>query len=165
MQRLAVALTRHRRNRRLRVLLAAALLAALALSLAPASPTRATSLAPFIDLQERGLTLRAEGVGLQGRGAVTRSLSVDIGGPVRAAVLYWAGQDRPCAQSSAGVCVIPAQPYLDQQIRFAGEAITGTIIGTEAQPATEGGPVNNIGYLADVTSIVAARGTDRKSVV
>jgi hypothetical protein len=81
---------------------------------------------------------------------------------VQAALLYWAGRDRPCPQSG-GACVIPSQPYLDQVLSFDGNLITGTIIGTEGQPVSGGGPINNIGYLADVTSIVQARGTGSQS--
>jgi hypothetical protein len=44
-------------------------------------------------------------------------------------------------------------------LRFDGNLVTGTIIGTESQPVTSRGPFNNIGYLADVTSIVQAKGT------
>ena len=54
----------------------------------------------------------------------------------------------------------PSVSTLQRQIlRFDGNLITGTIIGTEGQPVSAGGPINNIGFLADVTSIVQAKGT------
>lgn len=115
----------------------------------------ATTLDLALDVQGQGLSLASAGTGLStGAGSVT----VNIGGPVQAALLYWAGRDRPCPMSG-GVCVIPFQPYKDQILDFAGTPVTGTIIGTEFQPVSAGGPINNIGFLADVTSIVQARGT------
>jgi hypothetical protein len=122
----------------------------------------ATPLSVALDIQGQGLAVADGGVGLQGIGTGTRSLSVDIGGTVQAALLYWVGRDRPCPMSG-GVCVVPSQPYKDQILLFEGLQITGTIIGTEMQPASGGGPINNIGYLADVTSIVQAKGTGLQS--
>jgi hypothetical protein len=84
---------------------------------------------------------------------------VNVGGTVRFALLYWAGRERPCTLSGSE-CPF-AQPYKDQQVVFNGTAITGIVIGDETQPATglgEGPPILNIGYFADVTSIVAAAG-------
>ncbi|MFN8559401.1 MAG: hypothetical protein U0531_19380 [Dehalococcoidia bacterium] len=128
-----------------------------ALALQPPRPAQATALTPFIDLQEAGLTLTEAGVGLTTLGAGTAALTVNVGGVVRFALLYWAGRDRPCP-TSGGLCTVPTQPYRDQAIVFDGTPITGTIIGTEAQPVSGGGPINNIAYYADVTSIVAAKG-------
>ncbi len=122
----------------------------------------ATPLTVALDVQGQGLAVADGGIGLQGIGAGTRTLTVDIGGPVQAALLYWAGRDRPAPQGG-GTCVIPSQPYRDQQLLFGGVAITGTIIGTECQPVSGGGPINNIGYVADVTSIVQAKGTGLQS--
>lgn len=119
---------------------------------------QATPLSVVLDIQGQGLTTSEGGVGLQGIGTGTRNLTVNIGGPVQAAVLYWAGRDRPCP-TSGGVCIVPFQPYKDQVLRFDGSLITGTIIGTEGQPVSGGGPINNIGFVADVTSIVQAKGT------
>jgi hypothetical protein len=119
---------------------------------------QATPLSVALDLQGTGLAVSDGGVGLQGIGTGSRSLTVNIGGPVQAALLYWAGRDRPCPMSG-GACVIPSQPYKDQVLKFENTTITGTIIGTEGQPVSGGGPINNIGYLADVTSIVQAKGT------
>ncbi|HEX7183242.1 MAG TPA: hypothetical protein VF756_15485 [Thermoanaerobaculia bacterium] len=117
-----------------------------------------TPLTLLIDVEGQGLAVSEGGVGLHGIGSGTRTLTVDIGGPVQAALLYWTGRDRPCPQSG-GTCVIPSQPYKDQVLRFDGNPITGTVIGTEAQPVSAGGPINNIGYLADVTTIVQGKGT------
>lgn len=123
-----------------------------------AAAAHATPLSLSLDVQGQGLTVSEGGVGTQGIGSGSRSFTVDIGGPVQAALLYWAGRDRPCPQSG-GACVVPFQPYKDQMIRLDGNLITGTIIGTEGQPVSANGPINNIGYLADVTALVQAKGT------
>lgn len=120
---------------------------------------QATTLSVALDISGTGLSMAEGGVGLQGIGAGSQNLSVNIGGPVQAALLYWAGRDRPCPENPPGTCVIPSQPYLDQVLKFDGNTITGTIIGTEGQPVSAAGPINNIGYLADVTTIVQAKGT------
>ncbi|HSK50970.1 MAG TPA: hypothetical protein VK889_10820 [Solirubrobacterales bacterium] len=135
-----------------RLLLSVALL----LGLVFPSSALATPLSPFIDLQEKGLTMTDDAVGLEGLGSGTRSFSVNVGGSVRFALLYWAGRDLPCPPGPGG-CTL-TQPYKDQQMIFNGTPLTGTVIGTESQAATENGAVNNIGYFADVTSLVAAAG-------
>ncbi len=127
-----------------------------------AAAVNATPLQISLDIQGQGLAVSEGGVGTQGIGSGSRSFTVNIGGPVQAALLYWAGRDRPCPQSG-GACVIPFQPYKDQIIRLDGTLITGTVIGTEGQPVSGGGPINNIGYLADVTSLVQAKGTGLQS--
>lgn len=134
------------------ILIAAGLL--LLPALAPATP-----LSPFVDLQEKGLTLTSTGAGLEDFGAGSRTLTVTINGPVRFALLYWAGRQRPCDEESPGVCdtTVP-EPYRDQEVLFNGTPLTGTIIGTELQPVSGGGPIFNIGYFADVTSLVSAAG-------
>lgn len=119
----------------------------------------ATALAPFIDLQEKGLTVSSAGVGIQGWDGSPRNLTLNVGGPVRFALLYWAGRQRPCDESSPGVCTIPAGVYRDQQMIFDGNNLMGTMIGTEWQPTSGGGPIMNVGYYADVTAIVSAKGT------
>jgi hypothetical protein len=142
-----------------------ALLAMIAFSTL-ATAAGATHLSPFIDLQEKGLTLAGDGKGLMGWGGVPRTLTVNVGGPVRFALLYWAGRERPCVETPAagsGDCSGVTQPFKDQEIVFDGTPITGTIIGTETQPVTGGGPILNIGYFADVTSLVAARGAGLQS--
>jgi hypothetical protein len=126
----------------------------------------ATHLAPFIDLQEKGLTLAGDGEGLMGWGGGPRDVTVTIGGPVRFALLYWAGRERLCVENPGpGDCSGVTQPYKDQELIFDGTSITGTIIGTETQPVSAGGPILNIGYFADVTSIVSAKGAGTHTIV
>jgi hypothetical protein len=133
---------------------------ALLLCLIMPSAAHSTALAPFIDLQEKGLTVSSAGVGTQGWNGSPRNLTLNVGGTVRFALLYWAGRQRPCDESSPGVCAAPVtEPYRDQDMIFDGNTIRGTIIGTELQPTSGGGPIFNVGYYADVTSIVAAKGT------
>ena len=116
-----------------------------------------TALAPFIDLQEAGLTAVDDGEGLMLWDHTTpATLDVTIGGNVRFALLYWAGRERPC-DFNGSTCTF-SQPYKDQQMVFNGTPLTGTVIGTESQPASAGGPILNIGYFADVTSLVSAAG-------
>lgn len=119
---------------------------------------QATALQVALDIQGQGLAVSEGGVGTQGIGSGNRSFTVNIGGTVQAALLYWAGRDRPCPQSGIA-CIIPFQPYKDQVIKLDGVTITGTVIGTEGQPVSANGPINNIAYLADVTSLVQAKGT------
>jgi hypothetical protein len=122
----------------------------------------ATALAPFIDLQEAGLNVTEDGEGLLNWDHATPvNLNVNVGGTVRFALLYWAGRERPC-NFNGSTCTF-SQPYKDQQVTFNGNAITGTVIGTESQPASAAGPILNIGYFADVTSIVSAAGTGNKN--
>jgi uncharacterized repeat protein (TIGR01451 family) len=114
-----------------------------------------TSLGPVpeIDMQGQGLTIALEGVGLENLGAGTEIISINIGGPVMSAFLYWAGRDFPCQQDGGGNCVLTGK---DEDLIFDGNAITGQVIGTEVNFATGGNKTNNIGYRADVTSIVQA---------
>src|SRR5687768_4831195 len=96
-----------------------------------AAMASATHLEPFIDLQEKGLTLAGDGEGLMGWGGGPRDLTVTVGGPVRFALLYWAGRERPCVETPApgsGDCSGVAQPFKDQELVFDGASITGTII-------------------------------------
>src|SRR5215207_2284538 len=110
------------------ILIAAGLL--LLPSIAPATP-----LQPFIDLQERGLTLTSTGAGAGSLGAGSRTLTVTINGPVRFALLYWAGRQRPCDEDAPGSCAtMPAPGYRDQEVIFDGVSLQGTIIGEEVQP-------------------------------
>lgn len=121
----------------------------------------ATHLAPFIDLQEKGLTLAGDGAGLMGWGGGPSDLTVTVGGPVRFALLYWGGRERPCVETPApgsGDCSGVAQPFKDQELIFDGTSVTGTIIGTETQPVSADGAILNIGYFADVTALVSAKG-------
>jgi hypothetical protein len=117
----------------------------------------ATALAPFIDLTEQGLTAVDDGKGLKDWDRTTpASLTVNIGGNVRFALLYWAGRERPC-DFNGTTCTF-TQPYKDQEMVFNGTPLTGTVIGTESQPTSAGGPILNIGYFSDVTAQVSAAG-------
>jgi hypothetical protein len=119
---------------------------------------QATHLSPFIDLQEKGLKLAGDGEGLTGWDGTARTLSVNIGGNVRFALLYWAGRERGCTIDGTNNCPF-VEPYKDQQVIFNGTSLTGTVIGHETQPVTgigEGPAILNIGYFADVTSLVSA---------
>ncbi len=116
-----------------------------------------------VDSQAPGLTLTSGGVGLIGLGAGSRNLTVDIHGPVQFARLYWIGRQAPCDQDASGHCAATFTPYRDQQIVFQGHPLTGAIIGTESQPQSSEGPIYNLAYYADVTSIVAAAGTGSQS--
>ncbi len=135
------------------------LVALLAFSAAAAN---ATHLAPFIDLQQPGLTWSHDGQGLWNWSGST-TLTVNINGPVSFALLYWAGRERPCTLDSSGTNCPFTQPYKDQAMIFNGSPLTGTVIGTETQPASAGGPILNIGYYADVTGIVSSAGTGTKT--
>jgi len=123
----------------------------------------ATHLMPFINLTEQGLTLSKAGVGLRNWGGGPVNLTVNVGGTVRFALLYWAGRERPCTLDGSGTNCPFTTPYKDQLMIFNGNPLTGTIIGTETQPTSAGGPILNIGYYADVTGIVAAAGTGNQS--
>ena len=137
-------------HRRLTLLILAGLLAC-------AVAGNATALAPFVDLQERGLSAVSDGHGLMTWDHTTPvNLTVNVGGNVRFALLYWAGRERPCNWNGS-TCTF-TQPYKDQQMVFNGTPLTGTVIGTESQPTSAGGPILNIGYFSDVTAQVAAAG-------
>lgn len=117
----------------------------------------ATALAPLVDLQEAGLNVTEDGEGLVNWDHITPvNLNVNIGGTVRFALLYWAGRERPC-DFNGTTCTF-SQPYKDQEVVFNGTPLTGTVIGTESQPASAGGPILNIGYFADVTSLISGTG-------
>ncbi len=127
-----------------------------------AAAAHATHLAPFIDLQEQNLNMSHSGKGLMNWTGGPETLTVNIAGPVRFALLYWAGRERPCTLDVSGTNCPFTQPYKDQVMNFNGTPITGTVIGTETQPATGDGTgpaIFNIGYYADVTAIVSAAGT------
>jgi hypothetical protein len=142
--------------------LAIACLAFLALS----AVGGATPLQPAYDLRGPGLSIAVAGGSLFGPTGRLRILTVDVGGPVRLALLYWAGRDYPCPEDEpgSGRCALPTVGvYKDQVLTFDGAMVTGVRIGNEVQPDTHAGPVNNIGYFADVTTTVSARGTGRLS--
>jgi hypothetical protein len=131
--------------------------------LAFSAAANATQLGPFIDLQEQGLSMTHDGHGLWTWGGGPVSFNVTIGGPVRFALLYWAGRERPCTLDGSGTNCPFTQPYKDQVLNFNGSPITGTVIGSETQPTSAGGPILNVGYYADVTGIVSAAGTGPQS--
>jgi hypothetical protein len=107
---------------------------------------------PVLDMQGQGLSIAEGGVGLEGLGAGTRNLSITVGGPVEKAFLYWAGRQLSGCPQGACFKAPNVEPFADQELTFDGNALTGTIAGTE--DADQG----NIAYVADVTSIVAAKG-------
>ena len=127
-----------------------------------AAAAHATHLAPFIDLQEQGLSMTHDGKGLMEWGGGPVNLTVTVPGPVRFALLYWAGREKPCTLNASGTECPFSQPYKDQVLNFNGTPLTGTVIGSETQPLSGGGTgpaILNIGYYADVTGIVSAAGT------
>ena len=52
----------------------------------------ATPLHPAFDLQGPGLSVAQAGLGLEGWNGAARTLTLDVGGPVELALLYWAGR-------------------------------------------------------------------------
>ena len=130
------------------------------------STLRATPLHPAFDLQGPGLSLAVAGAGMLSPGGRSRSLALNVGGQVELALLYWTGRDWPCPEEEpgSGRCILPDTGlYKDQVLSFDGILVTGTLIGSEIQPDTSVGPINNLGYFADVTDRVQARGTGRLS--
>jgi len=123
----------------------------------------ASPLTLAVDTQAKGLTIASAGVGTIGLGAGSRNLTVNIQGTVQFARLYWAGRMAPCDTDGAGNCAATFTPYRDQKMLFNGNPVTGTIIGSEGQPISGSGPIFDLGYYADVTSIVKAAGTGTQS--
>lgn len=125
----------------------------------------ATTLSLAYDLQGPGLSVVQAGVGLQGGWKKEpRKIVVNVNAPVELALLYWTGRDHPCSPDpETGICRVPAEPYRDQLLRLDGAPLAGTITGTEVQPDTSRGQVLNIGYMADVTEAVRARGLGKLS--
>ncbi|HEY9420823.1 MAG TPA: hypothetical protein VIW92_05385 [Thermoanaerobaculia bacterium] len=119
-----------------------------------ASALAATPLRPAYDLQGPGLSVAHAGMGFLD--VRSRNLVINVGGPVELALLYWTGRDRPCERAEPdGPCTIPESGlFKDQQLRFQGVLVNGVLIGSELQSDTNAGPINNIGYVADVTEIV-----------
>jgi len=129
-----------------------------------AATLNATPLTLAHDLQGPGLAVSQAGVGLTGWKKNTRNIVVDVPAPVELALLYWAGRDHPCSvDPETQACGIPEEPYRDQVLQLDGVALTGAIIGTELQPDTSRGQVLNIGYMADVTEAVRAKGLGKLS--
>lgn len=124
----------------------------------------ATTLSLAYDLQGPGLSVIQAGVGLQGWKKEPRKIVLNVNASVELAVLYWTGRDHPCSPDpETGICGVPAEPYRDQLLRFGGAPLAGTIVGTEVQPDTSRGQILNIGYMADVTEAVRARGPGKLS--
>jgi hypothetical protein len=146
-------------ERRKLLVASAATAAALVLSGSTADATQLAVDPPVLDLKGQGLTIVEAGVGLEGLGSGTRTLTINVGGPVQKAILYWAGRDTTNCVS--GVCFEAPNtpPFADQELVFAGGAVTGAIIGME------GADSGNIGYAADVTPAVQAAGTGTQSFI
>src|SRR5437764_10307967 len=109
--------------------------------LACATAAFATHLAPFIDLTEKGLSLTDDAHGLMSWSGGPVNYTITTNGPVRFALLYWGGRERPCTLDSSGTNCPFTQPYKDQVLNFNGTPITGTVIGTETQPTSASGPI------------------------
>jgi cysteine-rich repeat protein len=110
-----------------------------------------------LDLQGQGLALAEGGIGLTALGAGSETITIDIGGPVEKAFLYWVGRDVDCPEDGSGNCLNPPpQPYGDQEMIFDGNAITGEFIGAEENVSAFSGRKFNVGYRYDVTDIVLA---------
>lgn len=127
-----------------------------------AAELRATPLRLAFDRAGDGLAVAQAGVGLRSSAPRTGVLALDVGGPVELAWLYWGGHDRRCAVDPVThVCEITEEPFKDQVLQLDGLQITGQVLGTEFQPATSSGAILHVGYGADVTEQVRARGTGR----
>lgn len=136
-----------RRTRRVarRALVLVAVYVAVSAAIARSTPL---TLNTTLDQQLQGLSVAEAGVGLESLGSGTQTISISISGPVQKALLYWAGRNlSDCPEEP---CFEPPPPFGDQQLIFDGNSITGSITGQE---------LDNIGYKADVTNIVAAEGT------
>ena len=77
-----------------------ALLALLALLFSGIAYATTLAPSPSLTLSGPGLTIAEGGTGLINLGAGTETITVNIGGDVEKAVLYWAGRDLPCAGNS-----------------------------------------------------------------
>ena len=120
----------------------------------------ATPLHLAFDREGEGLALAQAGVGLFKLRSGPVDLTIDVGGPVELAWLYWAGHDHPCPVDPVSqVCSIPQEPFKDQVLRFNGHGLTGQVLGTEFEATTSLGPILHVAYGADVTEQVRAKGT------
>jgi hypothetical protein len=123
---------------------------------------RATPLRLAFDREGDGLAVAQVGVGLRTSATRTAALTLDVGGPVELAWLYWAGHDRHCAVDPISqVCEISSEPFKDQILLLDGLPVTGAVLGTEYQSATSSGSILHVAYGADVTEQVRARGSGR----
>jgi hypothetical protein len=139
--------------------------ACLAVTVFSASPAGSTPLHPAYDLRGPGLSIAVAGAGMLGPTGRSQTLTVNVSGPVELALLYWAGRDYPCPEEEpgSGRCTIPVEPYKDQVLALDTLPVAGIRTGNESQPYAHAGAVDNIGYFADVTSQVRAKGTGRLS--
>lgn len=121
-------------------------------------PLAATPLHVIRELEAPGLSVAVTGAGLlRSRSA---SLTVDVRGPVSFALLVWSGRG-PCRTDPAtGQCGLGEAPYADQVVAFNGANVTGEVAGFELTGAAAPQDLN-VGYMADVTEAVAARGPGR----
>ena len=98
---------------------------------------------PFQDTTGEGLSIAVGGVGLEPGVSGSATITMDIGGPVQEAFLYWTGINSGCGSP---LCPLPTGS--NTFLTFDGNPITSNSIGTEA---------NGIGFRADVTSAVQAK--------
>lgn len=133
-----------------------------ALTLLRGTHLEATSLSSYwVELTGPGVAVAVAGQGLSGLGSGTRDLTVSIGGGVWYAALFWSGSQAPCEPVGSGSCFSSSTPLPDQEMVFDGNAVAGATFfggGAESQPTTAEGRVVHLGYHADVTSIVDAKG-------
>jgi hypothetical protein len=127
---------------------------------------------PVFDSQAQGLSIAAKGVGLLSINSTVSPSSSEtitfagseIPGPVQHAFLYWAGRDFFCPQDplvgqTVDNCLVnglATNDGPDQRLTLNGSPIIGTFLDAEANWGA-GDPdnkINNIGYRADVTSLV-----------
>lgn len=139
--------------------------ACLAVTVFFSSPAGSTPLHPAYDLRGPGLSIAVAGAGMLGPTGRTQTLTVNVSGPVELALLYWAGRDYPCPEEEpgSGRCTIPVEPYEDQVLTLDTLPVIGVLAGNESQAYAHAGPIDNIGYFADVTAQVRAKGTGRLS--
>lgn len=124
----------------------------------------ATPLRPAFDREGEGLSVAQAGVGLQRLRAGSRTLTIDVGGTVELAWLYWSGDDRPCQiDPVSGLCGISVSPYKDQILRLDNVRVNGQVLGMETEPVTGREPILHLAYGADVTELVRAKGSGRVS--
>ena len=123
------------------------------------APAIATPLTFARELEGPGLTVAAAGAGLRGSRSV--QLTVDVRGPVSLALLVWSGRG-PCrVDPVTSECGLGAAPFADQALTLDGAVIAGQVLGVELVPEAGSSQTLNVGYVADVTEAVAARGSGR----
>lgn len=133
---------------------------AAALVLAASHQAWSTPLALAHELEGPGLSVAVAGAGL--RSSRSATLTVDVPGRVSLALLVWSGRG-PCrTDPTTDECGLGVEPFPDQVLTFGGVPVTGEVAGFELR--SDGGAVTlAVGYVADVTDAVAARGPGRLS--